>query len=84
VEPLGKGCDRSVRTPELFGYTEPCGSVYNMRDGMQWEAERPLRCPAIHLKEKRRREPLLSVEAASIRGLIYRYRVPIIDAQKAN
>jgi hypothetical protein len=21
-----------------------------MGDGMQWEAERPLRCPAIHLK----------------------------------
>src|SRR5437588_489472 len=72
VEPLGKGCDRSVRTPELL-QNAASGSVReraergievglailnhrvqytNMGDSMQWEAERPLRCPAIHLNSR--------------------------------
>src|SRR5262245_51434525 len=64
VEPLGKGCDRSVRTPELLQNAASGGvreraergievglAILNHTvqcttwgDGMQWEAERPLRC----------------------------------------
>ena len=64
MEPLGKGCDRSVRTPELLQNAASGGvreraergievglarlnhtvQYNNMGDGMQWEAERPLRC----------------------------------------
>ena len=63
MELLGKGSDRSVRTPELLENTASgrdreraergieVGLVIlshmvqysNMGDGMQWEAERPLR-----------------------------------------
>ena len=62
VEPLGKGCDRSVRAPELLQHAASGGvreraergievglailshmvQYNNMRDDMQWEAERPL------------------------------------------
>src|SRR3954447_19427658 len=66
VEPLGKGCDRSVRTPELLQNAAP-GSVRESAErgievglailyhpvqystcvtALQWEAERPLRCPS--------------------------------------
>ena len=75
MEPLGKGCDRSVRTPELLqnaasggvreraergievGWTILNHTVQytNMDDGVQLEAERPLRCPAIHLLTIKRR-----------------------------
>src|SRR5512139_3110906 len=64
VEPLGKGRDRSVRTPELLQNAASGGvreraergievvlEILNhvvqytpWRDGMQWGAERPLRC----------------------------------------
>src|SRR5215469_14944995 len=76
VEPLGKGCDRSVRTPELLQNAASGGVreraergievglailshtvqyttwVTPCSDAMQWEAERPLLCPAIHLNSR--------------------------------
>jgi hypothetical protein len=64
VELLGKGSDRSIRTPELLQNAASGGvrkraergvevglAILNHTvhyttwiDGMQWEAERPLRC----------------------------------------
>src|SRR5579871_635587 len=65
VEPLGKGCDRSVRTRELLQNAASGGVRERAERGievgwailnhmvqystwvtaLQWEAERPLRCP---------------------------------------
>src|SRR6187431_1506531 len=72
VEPFGKGCDRSVRSPELLQNAASGGvreraergievdlAILNhvvqytaWSDDMQWEAERPLRYPAIHLNSR--------------------------------